>query len=250
MSAASSKPRWGILAALLVTLAAIFGIAPLVQIGLYFAASAYVADSTPLDWLGGPLGSFLFVLLTETLTVSWLVAFIRSRHASLRAALGLYAFRWRDIASALMGMVVYFGIFIVAVVVLDTFVHLDTTAEQDLGFKPGVGGAALLMAGISLVLLAPIAEELLFRGFFYGTLRERKVPIGTSILLTSLIFASLHLLGGSEGKLLWLAMVDVFSLSLVLCYLRERNGTIWASILLHMLKNGLTFVNLFVIHSR
>ena len=90
---------------------------------------------------------------------------------------------------------------------------------------------------IALVFIAPIAEEILMRGWLYGKLRTKlKAPL--AILLVSLVFALLH------GQ--WNVGVTVFSLSLVLCTLREITGTIWSGIILHMLSNGIAFYLLYV----
>ena len=42
--------------------------------------------------------------------------------------------------------------------------------------------------------------------------------------------------------------LDTFILSLVLIYLREKTGGLWASITLHAFKNGVAFVALFALH--
>ena len=52
-----------------------------------------------------------------------------------------------------------------------------------------------------------------------------------SALLVSVLFGVVHLQ--------WNVGVTVFAMSLVLCGLREVTGTIYAGILMHMLKNGL-----------
>ncbi|HET8671581.1 MAG TPA: CPBP family intramembrane glutamic endopeptidase, partial [Candidatus Saccharimonadales bacterium] len=85
--------------------------------------------------------------------------------------------------------------------------------------------------------------------FFYGTLRANKMRKWTAMVVTSILFGVLHLFGAAEGGLLWIAFIDTFVLSLVLCHLREENGTIWASIGVHALKNGFVFANLFIINA-
>jgi len=44
----------------------------------------------------------------------------------------------------------------------------------------------------------------------------------------------------------WNVGVDVFALSIVLCSLRIMTKTIWAPILVHMIKNGIAFFILFI----
>ena len=88
-----------------------------------------------------------------------------------------------------------------------------------------------------LVIIAPVAEELLFRGYLLGKLRKH-APLWVAILVTSVIFGAIHLA--------WNVGIDVFALSIVLCVVRVVSGSLWPSIMLHMLKNGLAFYLLFI----
>jgi hypothetical protein len=103
------------------------------------------------------------------------------------------------------------------------------------------------MTFISLVVLPPIVEEIMVRGFLYSTLKKA-MPTVAAVLLTSAIFASAHLPEGGAAGPLYIAALDTFVLSLVLIYLREKTGSLWASITLHAAKNGVAFTVLFVLH--
>ena len=98
-----------------------------------------------------------------------------------------------------------------------------------------------MLAFITLVVIAPVAEEVLFRGYLYGKLKKY-VPVWAAILITSALFGLIH------GT--WNVAVDTFALSIILCLLRESTGGIWASILLHMIKNGIAFYFLFIVGLR
>ncbi|MCZ6901364.1 MAG: CPBP family intramembrane metalloprotease, partial [Rickettsia endosymbiont of Ixodes persulcatus] len=102
-----------------------------------------------------------------------------------------------------------------------------------------------IVAFVMLVVLAPVGEELLFRGYLYGKLRK-SAPIWLAVLATSLTFGLAHLWTGGEGPLQWAVAVDTFVLSLVMCSVREYTGAIWITIFMHMAKNGLAFYLLFV----
>ena len=95
-----------------------------------------------------------------------------------------------------------------------------------------------IMAFICLVVLAPLCEEIIFRGWLYGKLRFR-MPALPAILIVSVLFGIMH------GQ--WNVGVTVFAMSLGMCVLREFTGTIWAGVLLHMIKNGIAFYFLFVV---
>ncbi|MBQ6393939.1 CPBP family intramembrane metalloprotease, partial [Candidatus Saccharibacteria bacterium] len=83
----------------------------------------------------------------------------------------------------------------------------------------------------------PIAEEVIFMGWLYGKLRSRMGMI-MAIFITSVLFCII------QGQ--WNVGVNVFAMSIVLCGLREVTGTIYAGILLHMVKNGIAFYLLYV----
>lgn len=220
-----------------------------VQIGLSAAAELWGWNAHGNVWLANsPLARFLFVFLSGALSVGFLWWFVRRRKASFRQAIALRRPRWHDIGKAIAGILCYFVLFVAFLAVVSSIVPIDTGKEQAIGFDHHVQGVDLLLAFTSLVILPPIAEEIFFRGFLYGTFRAHGARVGAAMVITSLLFGALHLFGSGDGSLLWIAFLDTFVLSLVLCYLRETTGSIWASMLVHALKNGFVFVNLFILH--
>ncbi len=143
-----------------------------------------------------------------------------------------------DFLWAPAGYVVY-AIASVLVMALATIVlpFVDFQQVQQTGFNGITQQYELILAFVSLVVVAPVAEEVLFRGYLLGKLRKR-APLWIAILVTSLTFAIVHFA--------WNVGIDVFVLSIVLCVLRVMTGTLWAPIMLHMLKNGIAFYFLFI----
>ena len=78
--------------------------------------------------------------------------------------------------------------------------------------------------GIMIVLLAPIIEEVVFRGLFYAALKSY-FPWFVSIIFSSIIFALIH------GNIL--AFTLLFSLSLLLTFIYELYGKLFYPILIH-----------------
>ena len=109
---------------------------------------------------------------------------------------------------------------------------------QEVGYSGLYQAHDFILAFICLVILAPLCEEIIFRGWLYGKLRFR-MPALPAILIVSLLFGIMH------GQ--WNVGVTVFAMSLGMCVLREFTGTIWAGVLLHMIKNGIAFYFLFVV---
>ena len=207
-----------------------------------------------MQLFGVPLGSVDETLLNTTAAavvyllslaivvgLPWL---IRKRRTS-RVELGLdRPLSWTDILLAPAGFVMYL---ITSGVLIFLTVHyipgFDIAQQQALSFNELTQRYQLLLAFIALVILAPVAEEALFRGYLFGKLR-RIAPFWVVMLISSVLFGALHLPG--DGALQWNVAIDTFALSLVLCGLREVSGSIWAGVLLHMMKNGLAFYLLFI----
>ena len=153
---------------------------------------------------------------------------------------------WTDIGLAPVGFIVSLLLAAALVWVFSFFPWFDANQAQDVGFNMYMNGGDKILAFLTLVVVAPIAEEVIFRGWLYGKLRARlsgELPqiwsIIISIFITSLVFGLVHFQ--------WNVGVNVFALSIVLCILREITGTTYAGMLTHMIKNGVAFYLLYVL---
>lgn len=199
------------------------------------------------DWLNNSVnGQFFFYLMAEGLTVASILCYIHWRKGTFRA-IGLRRPKWEDIAYALIGLLIYLPILIIAVVILQQVFHgLNLNQQQAIGFSQSTTGWPLLLVFFSLVVFPPIAEEILFRGFVYSGLKKA-LPKVWAVLLTCAVFAFPHLLESTGGGPLWVAGIDTFVLSLTLIWLREQTGRLYAGMGLHALKNFIAFVQLYPI---
>jgi membrane protease YdiL (CAAX protease family) len=82
--------------------------------------------------------------------------------------------------------------------------------------------------GVLAILIAPPAEEMLFRGIFYTTVKQSGFPRAAR-WATSLLFATMHF------NLLSFLPLAVFSFILIDLY--EKTGSLWAPITAHSLFN-------------
>ena len=145
---------------------------------------------------------------------------------------------WSDIILSPAGLVIYLLVSVLLGYVFSSlFPSIDLNQAQDTGFDNLSRNYEYYLAFIGLVVLAPIAEEVIFRGYLYGKLKKY-VPIWAAIIVTSVTFGAIH------GA--WNLAIDTFALSVILCLLREVTGNIWSSILLHMIKNGIAYYFLFI----
>lgn len=156
-----------------------------------------------------------------------------------KSRLGLTGWlKWREIGLAVSGFVLAFVLRIVMLLAVKELIPgFDIEQKQDLGFNFGWQNSRLELVAVffTLVVLAPVVEELIFRGFMYEKVRERSGFVMTA-LLVSVLFGLAHFMGGG-----WVAVVVTFSLSLVMCLTREVSGSIYPAMIIHAINNGLAF---------
>jgi len=87
---------------------------------------------------------------------------------------------------------------------------------------------------VLICVIAPVLEEVLFRGFIYAGLRRSFAP-PFAVVLSAAMFALAH------QSLAAISMVAVACVGILLAYLYERTRTLWPSIAVHMLHNLLAF---------
>lgn len=233
-----SKVKWSRLFALPLWVIVGFGVSHLTLTGILLTLKAFGVSfaTVNLALLNTVLAASLYTLsLLVVIGVPWLLR----KHTTNREELGLQRLpSWMDIVLAPVGFGLYlFLSAIVLYIVGLIFPAFDGNQLQETGFGNLSQRYEYALAFITLVVIAPIAEEILFRGYLYGKLRKT-APAWLAIVITSLLFGAVH------GQ--WNVAIDVFVLGVMLSVLREVTGSIWAGILLHMIKNGVAFYLLFI----
>jgi membrane protease YdiL (CAAX protease family) len=94
---------------------------------------------------------------------------------------------------------------------------------------------ALLAVAFLVSVVAPIAEEFFFRGFFYGALRNWRGVVPAAII-TGLVFGAIH-----AGSADWEFLLPLGVFGFLLCLVRERTGSLYPCIVLHCANNSLAF---------
>lgn len=87
------------------------------------------------------------------------------------------------------------------------------------------------LAIVTVVILAPLAEELIFRGFFYRLLKRKWGPLAAT-LISALVFAIIH---GEPWYLFGLVGIGI-----VLALVYEVTGSVLACWITHMVHNGVS----------
>lgn len=162
-----------------------------------------------------------------------------------RSGLGLTDLpTWTDIGLSPVGFIVAMMLASGLILLFSNFSWFDANQTQYIGFGLYMSSFERVVAYLALAVFAPFAEEVIFRGWLYGMLREKlsSLPewagIIISIIITSIMFGLVHMQ--------WNVGVIVFALSVVACAMREITGTIYAGILTHIIWNTIAFFQLYV----
>jgi membrane protease YdiL (CAAX protease family) len=134
---------------------------------------------------------------------------------------------WPAVGWAALGLLAFYLFAILYSAAVNPDVKQKVT--QELGADQGTAG--LIAAGVVVIVVAPIAEEFFFRGFFYRALRTRMaVPLAAAV--DGVVFGAIHI-GGSP-----IAVLPVLAvLGFIFCLVYERTGTLFATIAMHALNN-------------
>jgi uncharacterized protein len=175
---------------------------------------------------GKTLSLSVIVGLPAVLAAVWLP--IHLSRTPFTNYLALRWTNWQNLVSGIVAMVV--------VVMGWDMVARATGHEVTAGFMGDIlqtasADNALWLAVLAFAVGAPITEELFARGFLYRGWSESFLRPAGAILLSSLLWTSLHLQYG------WFFLGEVFSIGLVLGYIRYRSNSLWLTIVLHGLNN-------------
>ncbi len=222
--AALTDVSWGVgtaawvvagFAALLVAAAALAGWVSSLDLG-----------SSAATWAVGAILSAAYVIALGAVTL-----LARRRGATLSAAVGLRRVRivpllLGALSAALLGRLLA-GAWGLAIQLLGVEVPASDLDPTRL-FAPGVPGVVMLV--IVAVVLAPVTEEIIFRGVLLPALAGRW-GMTTAVVGSSLVFSAIHLVP--------VAIPAVFLFALVVGWLFVRTRSLWVCILAHALFNAI-----------
>src|SRR3954454_17363159 len=90
----------------------------------------------------------------------------------------------------------------------------------------------LVIGAIVVIAVAPVCEELFFRGVLFRVLRQR-IPLWPAAIVDGILFGFVH------GSLVILPVLAV--LGIMFCYVYERTGSLFPTIALHSLNNTIAY---------
>ncbi len=164
----------------------------------------------------------------------------------LRNKLKAYDISWKRVG--LTGKITPIaGIYVLGALVLDSFLLFPgaqwLSAQTNIQLFWGgndtfnfTSGLDIVVVLIATVLIAPIAEEIIFRGYLLTSFLEKGYKKVTAIVLATLIFASVHIFFG-PGFILYIMLW-----TLIPTYLYLKFKSLYPAILFHGLNNVVAYL--------
>lgn len=238
--------RLGVIGLVILTLTGFFASQLL---GLYIAARVIVPQAENLSVMtlieqGGMQGSVvsLSVILNFIFLTVMTFLIVASKVRSTRQLLNYLGFRRFTPNIALQGLLLL-ALFIIGNEIVSQL--LDRT-PMDFVDPLFASMESKWLLVVVIVLIAPLYEELLFRGLLWSAIEEqfaRRQGIIIASIVTSMLFAIIHL----QYELF--EMGAIFILALIFCYFRIKSHSTLLPMLLHIVNNGVAMVIYFMMGS-
>ncbi len=184
-------------------------------------------------------GAILIIgnIISQLIPVGITLLFLATR-MNVLDVFGLKNINWKKIGlTAFLGLLgIYLGLFAVSSINTSVLTPLFGKREPQMAVKmmleakngnPGFLIGIIFMACI----VAPICEEIVFRGYLYGVIKRFSCPIFAAVF-SGIIFAVIH------GSLWSLAPLVVVGIGLAFIY--EKSGSLAASMLAHFAFNSIS----------
>lgn len=181
--------------------------------------------------------NFVLFASARLTALVWLYSLMRRRGKGW-SDLGLQRFPWLK-SSGLITIAA--GVFLFASYRIFTLLDqvapgLDLEQEQEIVFTAASNTPELVLSAVALIVIAPVVEEIIFRGILLPVFIKRFGMIAAAVI-TSLLFGLVHLQLN--------VFIVTFVLGLLLAWLYYRTLSLWPAIILHSLKNLVAFLVIF-----
>lgn len=181
-----------------------------------------------------------FIFSISSAIVGFILVYLLTRGYGGLSGIGMKMVSLRKTLLFIPAYIVYFAVLIGAFTLIEKLnIGINLDQEQVVGFEGAADTLQLVFAFISLVILAPLIEEILFRGILFTNI-SRKTGFWPAAILISGLFGLAHM-QLNVG-------IDTFLLGMAASWLVWTTKSIYPAILLHMLKNSVAFVILFIVN--
>ncbi len=233
---------WDVIRVILMTLSILFaGYMVIAAVGLWELGRAGIQpDKDAITKLatggmnGFPDSMKVLTLLVQASLILPVWLYLRKRGFSMRKHLRLHIipFSFLGYAVVIGGCIAVLGDELTRIVDL----VLPMPEEQVQGLRDALrlhGMFDLLTIGLTVILVAPVVEEALFRGFFQRYF-ESKRGVTSGVLAASALFAAYHF------NIFWL--IPILLMATVIGAMAWRTESIWPAVVVHGTNNGIGLI--------
>ena len=198
------------------------------------AAALMKGKDAPPDFIGFVVSK----VVAQGFAVVLIHVFLKVHQMSWRDLLGLRHPRLKSIAllAVALALVASPVTWAVSSLVIKIITLLHETPEQQIAvqvLETTKAPAQRLVFALAAIVMAPLVEEILFRGILYPLLKHHGHP-RLALWGTSLLFAAVHIHIAT--------FVPLFVFGLILIWIYERTDTLLAPILTHATFNTINFL--------
>tara|TARA_B100000427_G_scaffold327105_1_gene337122 strand:- start:5486 stop:6280 length:795 start_codon:yes stop_codon:yes gene_type:complete len=180
------------------------------------------------------LFQFISIIVGQSLIIAPLFLYLKYKKIPIISSIRLYTINYNTM--------IFVALFSLGLIVLsdelDRIIQIFFPAPEYITnlnnlFRPEtIFGGFLLF--IAVVILAPIGEEIVFRGFLQQVLEKNWKDITRAVLFTALVFSIIHM------NPYW--FVQIYILGVILGFLSWKTQSIIAPLILHGLNNGVALL--------
>jgi membrane protease YdiL (CAAX protease family) len=216
-----------------------------VAIGGVFVTLLWI--DTGSDLSDGELQALLYTdpkILLGVFGPAFAVAFgvmalaVRLSRIPMRDYLGLTLPRGRDVLLGIGGIVALYAAFALAAYLMGPFSSPFFVIEL---YHRALALGLLPALIVGIVVVAPVSEEILFRGFLLPGWATSWLGRTGAIVLTSAIWTALH------TQYNWIILVDIFCIGLWLGWLRLKTGSTLLTIITHAFQNFAAVIQIVIL---
>ncbi|GBC86504.1 hypothetical protein HRbin12_00493 [bacterium HR12] len=195
-----------------------------------------------------PLAEIVASAVVALVTLGVVVLWLRTLHRDWVGIVGLPRPAGPHVRA---GVAFALGLYPTATLVVGGVLALLFTAIAGEPVRPpeqiptDVGGGGLVAAALYAVLVAPVGEELFFRGVLFRAVRDRH-GFWPGAVLSSVCFGLVHYVPGPAAGTILLMTVMVFA-GFGFAFIYERRGALWAPIAAHATFNVIGLALIFAL---
>lgn len=165
-------------------------------------------------------------LVTATLCTGLILLYVRyGSRSTIKEYLGLKPVAWKTVG-------IWFAVMALFVLLSDGLTHLlDRPVTPEFMVRTYATAGFLPLFLLALVVLGPLFEEVLFRGFMFAGLQHSRLGNPGAIIITAALWAAIHLQYDIYG------IATIFTMGILLGVVRMKTGSLYLTLGLHAAVN-------------